>query len=167
MVKTLKLWNGRDIENIRDGHLYIAAYSKTDACRMLTELYPRFNEGQWNREMTIYFSNCWGYNMNTVKPERGIWKTITSIRGGFTTESLPVRVYPFLRQAKCECKIVPELHSRDCQCEEGCPSEEPSIEYCALHSTAQDLFDVLKNIMENGPDPDFDYSALVAKAEGR
>lgn len=70
MAKKLKLYNGRGEK--KNEHLYIAAYSRADAARMLVEVYGR-GINYWQREIKIYFSECWGNLMDGVEPKRGVW----------------------------------------------------------------------------------------------
>jgi hypothetical protein len=92
--RVLKIWNGRCTENLRGTHLFLAAYSQADACRMLSELYPRLNPSQWNREMTIYFNkNCWGNTMEGITPERGVWLQ----ENEYTDHATLKRIYPIVK----------------------------------------------------------------------
>jgi hypothetical protein len=90
--KIIKIWNGRGCK--QQEHLFIGAYSKADACRMLDEIYPPFGKSSWNREMTIYFcEGCWGDDMDGIVPERGIWL----IQKQYTKkQTKPQRIYPTL-----------------------------------------------------------------------
>lgn len=90
--KKIKIWNGRYKE--RD-HVYIGAYSKTDACRMLVELNPYTTVNHWSREITVYFSEgCWGNDMDGIVQERGIW----IVREEYTAEQTkPERIYPTVK----------------------------------------------------------------------
>lgn len=73
MTKKLKLYNGRGVRP-STGHTYIAAHSVTDAARMLAEHYPCGTVSTWSREINLYFSSCWGNDMNCITPVRGIWE---------------------------------------------------------------------------------------------
>ena len=84
MAKTLKKFNGRGYG--RDEHLYIAAYSGADACRMLSKLYSK-TESYWKNELRIYFSECWGNPMEGVEVKRGGW-----VGRGYRNDT-PVLVY--------------------------------------------------------------------------
>jgi hypothetical protein len=66
--RKLKLWNGRWYRN---QHLHIAAYSQEDAVALVGEVFPKSRFTL--HEIQVYFSNCWGNSMSTVKPERGVW----------------------------------------------------------------------------------------------
>ncbi len=71
--KKLILFNGRGHD--RNTHLYVAAYSRADAARMLAEIYG-YSFNMWVRELTVYFSEgIWGTHMEKMKivPERGVW----------------------------------------------------------------------------------------------
>lgn len=88
-IKTIKLWNGRGVGNREK--LFIGAYSKADACRMLDELYPPCGKSSWYRELTIYFSKgCWGDSMEGIIPERGVW-LLTNI---YSKDETLTRIYP-------------------------------------------------------------------------
>jgi hypothetical protein len=80
MAKELKLWNGRcygvlpDNEWKRDGHVghvYVAAYSMSDARRLCVEL-GLYDPGY--TEVSKYWSaGAWGNSMTGITPERGVW----------------------------------------------------------------------------------------------
>jgi len=56
-----------------DPHLYIAAYSVSDAVRLITEFCGCEGRGV-KAEITNYFSpDCWGNAMEGITPERGLW----------------------------------------------------------------------------------------------
>ena len=80
--KALKLWNGRGYivcgakwHPKGEPHIYIAAYSRADAVRLIGECLgsePRSADS----ELRNYFSEgCWGNPMDGITPERGIWMT--------------------------------------------------------------------------------------------
>lgn len=72
--KELKMWNGRWLEKGNYKHIYVAAYSKMDACRLLAQASGRnTNPRYWYHEITVYFSQAWGDPMNGITPERGVW----------------------------------------------------------------------------------------------
>jgi hypothetical protein len=53
------------------GHMWVAAYSKADAVRVLREA---GYETMTLREFNIYWSKgCWGTPMDGITPERGVW----------------------------------------------------------------------------------------------
>ncbi len=83
--KKLLLLNGR--WNFGNGsHIYIAAYSVADACRICNEVVGY--ESNWRNEINIYFSKgCWGRLMDGIEPERGAW--VSEHR-----YDKPERVYP-------------------------------------------------------------------------
>jgi hypothetical protein len=88
-VKKIKIWNGRGRGN--GEHLFIGAYSKADACRMLDELYTPFSKSYWKREMTTYFvEGCWGNPMEGITPERGVWL----LQNEYTKNKILTRIYP-------------------------------------------------------------------------
>jgi hypothetical protein len=71
--RRLILLNGRWSEFNHRSHIYICAYSKADAARILQEL-GGGTEGMWLREINEYFSvGCWGNLMDGVARERGAW----------------------------------------------------------------------------------------------
>lgn len=65
--------NGRWFQSCRgECHIFIAAYSVSDACRICEEL-SGCSHG-WRREIDVYFSKgCWGNSMTGITPERGAW----------------------------------------------------------------------------------------------
>jgi len=94
-AKKIKIWNGRGYRNRE--HLYIGAYSKADACKMLNELYLVSSKSYWNREITIYFSEgCWGNTMDGITPERGIWL----LQNEYSKDEILTRVYPIKEKGK-------------------------------------------------------------------
>lgn len=96
MSKKLKLWNGRSYschkhddprwEEVRTGHIYIAAYNRADAARVMGEYLGRIPRGA-DHEIKTYFSECWGNPMDGIEPERGMW-----IAFGESWKVKPVRV---------------------------------------------------------------------------
>jgi hypothetical protein len=62
-------WGGRNQQ-----HVYVAAYSKADADRLLQQAsgIPH----SFMNEINVYFSKgCWGNAMDGITPERGVWVT--------------------------------------------------------------------------------------------
>lgn len=54
-----------------DGHLYVCAYSKADAVRLLKEAgYETMSLGEFN---TYWSKGCWGNPMDGIAQERGVW----------------------------------------------------------------------------------------------
>lgn len=98
MAKQLKLWNGRSLllrtqEDSRwdalgtnqAPHVYICAYSRADARRLIEEYCGR-DIGDF--EIKNYFSEgCWGNSMDGVVPERGLWLQFSP-----NTHDQPVKV---------------------------------------------------------------------------
>ena len=87
-MPTLKFFNGRGYilrkredplwEANADGgsiHGYVAAYSRADAARVITEYLGR-RPTEIETELREYWSPCWGDSMKGIAPERGIWVTI-------------------------------------------------------------------------------------------
>jgi len=61
-------------------------------------------------------------------------------------------------------QILTERRKAPC----GCVNDiGGGIDFCNLHRNAGALLKILKNIMKDGPDPYFDYDALVRRAEGK
>jgi hypothetical protein len=92
--KVIKIWNGRGVG--RKEHLFIGAYSKLDAARMLLECYVSYHDSvaSWTRELTIYFSEgCWGNTMEGITPERGIWLQ----ENEYTDHETLKRIYPIVK----------------------------------------------------------------------
>lgn len=98
-MKKLKLFNGRDWE-CRGGHLYVAAYSVKDAAELSSAAYRKIN-GLEDRtdiaattisEVNVYWSKgCWGNDMNSITPERGVWWVKKSY-GATPEEKTPMRI---------------------------------------------------------------------------
>jgi hypothetical protein len=80
--KTLRLWNGRWQDR---GHVYVAAYTRADAGRLLSQA-AGCTLPAIDREIRDYFNECWGNTMEGITPERGVW-----VRSG-SRPSKPVRV---------------------------------------------------------------------------
>lgn len=83
-MKELKVWNGRGYilnarkfpeyyKQFRSVSMYICAYSKADASRLINEFNGHQNPTNYNSEITVYFSPCWGIHMEGIEKERGIW----------------------------------------------------------------------------------------------
>lgn len=76
MAKKLRLWNGRPygvlpVNQCRDAHIFVAAYSVADARRVCVEA-GMYDPGA--HEVSNYWSaDCWGSAMEGVTPERGLW----------------------------------------------------------------------------------------------
>ena len=70
-IKSLLLLNGRWGKFV---HIYIAAKSIADACRICEQIKGRSWSG-WRREINIYFSKCWGDPMDGIISQRGAWIT--------------------------------------------------------------------------------------------
>jgi len=68
-AKTLRLWNGRWQDR---GHVYVAAYTRAEAGRLLVQAAGR-EIPAIDREIREYFSECWGNPMEGITPERGVW----------------------------------------------------------------------------------------------
>jgi hypothetical protein len=89
-MKTLKLFNGRHYSVILERnqpsgtHVFVAAYDVEDARRVCVEAGLR-DPGR--NEINIYWSKCWGNDMDGIPVERGIW-----IRHGYF--KIPERVLP-------------------------------------------------------------------------
>lgn len=75
MDKPLRLWNGRWIFNNdhgRGAHVYIAAHSRADAGRLIVQA-AGYQPTGVDREIAVYYSECWGNTMKDITPERGLW----------------------------------------------------------------------------------------------
>lgn len=84
MARELKLWNGRGNCLLKSGdpmwdgfrnnayaHGYVAAYSRSDARRVIAEYCGR---DPGDAELRVYWnSGCWGNPMDGIAPERGLW----------------------------------------------------------------------------------------------
>lgn len=76
MPKTLKLWNGRRWDC--RGQLYIAAYSRAHAVRLVNEAALKLGKHArcTDNEAREYWSvGCWGTTMAGITPEVGVWMT--------------------------------------------------------------------------------------------
>lgn len=83
-MKTLKLWNGeglitcrnnsdprwKDVEFNGSVKAFVAAYSRTDAARVIEEYCGRKPS---DHELREYWSPLWGMQMAGIAPERGLW----------------------------------------------------------------------------------------------
>lgn len=87
----LKLFNGRAHGKwLRGHHAYIAAHSKTDAARLMTEVFQFRSESSALRELNVYWhAGHWGTNMQGVTPERGVW-----VINEREIPRTPQRIYP-------------------------------------------------------------------------
>jgi hypothetical protein len=97
-MKTLKVWNGKydfvhkhgdpfwanHTSAPRTAAACVAAYSRADAIRVIVE-YLGYKPRGMNAELRDYWSECWGHNMEGIKPERGLWVS----RDG---REIPIRV---------------------------------------------------------------------------
>jgi hypothetical protein len=72
--KPLKLFNGRWHSGTHGaGHAYVAAYSKDDAVRVITEALGYEPRGMMSELNTYWSHDCWGNTMDGITPERGLW----------------------------------------------------------------------------------------------
>lgn len=85
MAKQLKFWNGRGQGNgkYKNGHLYVAAYSRKHAAHMINLALK-----SWVTEYEIrkYFSQCWG------NPMQGITPTKPCVFASISNEK-PIKIY--------------------------------------------------------------------------
>jgi hypothetical protein len=72
--RKLIIMNGR-WGHKNESHIYVCAYSKADAARMLDGLDQGQTVSRWLREINVYFSMVWGNAMDKIIPERGAWTT--------------------------------------------------------------------------------------------
>ena len=73
-MKPLRLWNGRWIGSRGERqHIYVAAYSREDAVRVVTEVLGREPRGIRGEIKDYWFDGCWGRAMDGITPERGAW----------------------------------------------------------------------------------------------
>jgi hypothetical protein len=71
VTKKLIVANGRGNHKGFDGYLYICAYSKADAVRLLKEAgYATMTIGEFN---AYWSKGCWGNSMCGISQERGVW----------------------------------------------------------------------------------------------
>ena len=64
--RTLKLWNGRGHGKYHKKHISVAAYSKKQAAEIIS---IACNSCISVSEITNYYSDCWGNNMDGINPE--------------------------------------------------------------------------------------------------
>ena len=101
-VKPLKIWNGgwhfgRPVDRSRDARLwdglrhnqtptvYVAAYSRADAIRLIAEYLGGTRAGLANAVRRNWTEGRWGLAMDGVTPERGIWIQVSF-------DAVPVRL---------------------------------------------------------------------------
>lgn len=88
-TKELRFWNGRWSGEKGYDHIYVAAYSRADAVRLITE-YEGYEPRGINTEIKVYWAECWGRPMDGIMPERAIW---LSCEYGNPRKS-PTKVFP-------------------------------------------------------------------------
>jgi len=81
----LKKYNGRGYEG--NTKLYVGAKNRTDASRMLAELFGR-SVSQWKKELKVYFSECWGNPMEGIELSRGVWQS-----QAYVPKEVPVQIF--------------------------------------------------------------------------
>jgi len=70
MSKKLKLWNGRERYKGEEVTINVAAPSLAAAAKMVEEALECYCSVHYVRN---YYSPCWGYDMDGITPERGVW----------------------------------------------------------------------------------------------
>lgn len=83
--RTLKLWNGRGSRKLVFKHISVAAYSKKQAAELINKL----GENITVYNITKYFSNRWGSDMDGITPT----EPCVYLTQAFT-KSEPVKVWP-------------------------------------------------------------------------
>ena len=82
--RKLRIWNGRGYivrdpnhdprwKNTRTGSVYIAAYSRADAAKVMAEYLGRMPQGADYEIKTFFHEGAWGNSMEGIQPERGMW----------------------------------------------------------------------------------------------
>ena len=69
-MRALKQWSGYSFRGGRQMAVWIGAYSRADARRVLVE-HGLMDPGE--SHMRDYFSTAWGRRMDGVALERGVW----------------------------------------------------------------------------------------------
>ena len=73
MGNKLILMNGRGYR--KNTYLYIGAYSKEEAYRLLVSIFPYTTRNFWKREIRDYFNiGVWGIAMKDIEPQKGVWE---------------------------------------------------------------------------------------------
>lgn len=86
-MKKLRLFNGRFHEkDAGQVHAYVAAYSRADAVRVITEYLGYKTRGMEN-ELKVYWSETWGNPMIGIEPQRGLWVQLKHM-------DKPIKRYP-------------------------------------------------------------------------
>lgn len=69
MAKALKIWNGRGHGKFNHGHFYVAAYTKKEACELISIAAGRENWPISLHELNTYYSEgAWGNQMDGIIP---------------------------------------------------------------------------------------------------
>lgn len=97
MTKSLKVWNGRgySVKKCDDpiwdqippngrASIHAAAYSRADLALLIEEYCGKRPSDQ---ELKVYWSPCWGLDMEGVTPERGLW-----FKYGYRPQK-PIRIF--------------------------------------------------------------------------
>ena len=90
-MKKLRLFNGMFQEkDTGQVHAYVAAYSRADAVRVITEYMGHKTRGIEN-ELKVYWSEACGNPMSGIEPQRGLWVQLKHMEQ-------PIKRYPLQPQ---------------------------------------------------------------------
>ena len=73
-MKTIKLFNGggqRRRNGEETGHIYLGAFSKPEAVALMH--LAGFEDFTLHELNTYYSPDCWGDQMDGIRPGRGVW----------------------------------------------------------------------------------------------
>jgi hypothetical protein len=65
--KKLRFWNGRGHGICQNGKIYVAAYSKAQACELVGQACELYRPISYS-EITHYYAECWGNPMKGIMP---------------------------------------------------------------------------------------------------
>jgi len=68
MGNALQIWNGRGHGDYNKGHFYVAAYTKKQACELISIAAGRSDWPITLYELNTYYSNAWGNTMDGITP---------------------------------------------------------------------------------------------------
>jgi len=68
MAKTLKIWNGRGHGDFTNGHFYVAAYTKKQACELIGKASGYKSPISYSEITNYYSEGSWGNSMDGIIP---------------------------------------------------------------------------------------------------
>jgi len=84
--KKLKFWNGRGHGKYAKSHINVAAYSKKQAAQIINQ---SCNANISERELTVYYSPCWGNSMDKIIAT----EPCVYIESSHSINTAPTRIY--------------------------------------------------------------------------